>query len=146
MGIASDPASTVPGYVLGGLSWYTMPFAFALATTMGLVAVALENAPAFPTYPRRMNATETGAGLVLPYAAQTILGTGGAGAVLFFYVYVCHLGLIVSTGRCVYRHLLRCVSHVLVSMSLFSSNESMPSSGETAREIVEVTRWIEKAG
>lgn len=65
--------------------------------------MALENAPAFPTYPRRMNATETvsrilrikierllilylapflsqGAGLVLPYAAQTILGTGGAGA------------------------------------------------------------------
>lgn len=74
----------------------------------GLVALALENTPSFPTYPRRMNASEIvseflrtevvrpltfdplcflrclfcsqSAGLVLPYAAQTILGNGGAGA------------------------------------------------------------------
>src|ERR1700733_11783157 len=49
-GIAADPASAVPGYVLGGLAWYAMPF--TLATTMGIVAVALENTPAFPTFPR----------------------------------------------------------------------------------------------
>ena len=34
-GIAADPAAAVPGYILGGLSWYAMPF--ALATTMGLL-------------------------------------------------------------------------------------------------------------
>lgn len=77
-GIAADPASAVPGYVLGGLAWYAMPF--TLATTMGILAVALENTPAFPTYPRRMNTSEIGAGLALPYAAQTIAGKGGAGA------------------------------------------------------------------
>lgn len=77
-GIAADPASAVPGYVLGGLAWYAMPF--TLATTMGILAVALENTPAFPTYPRRMNTAEIGAGLALPYAAQTIAGKGGAGA------------------------------------------------------------------
>lgn len=77
-GIAADPAAAVPGYVLGGLSWYAMPW--TLATTMGLLAVALENTPAFPTYPRRMTSGEVGAGLVLPYAAQTIAGKGGAGA------------------------------------------------------------------
>ncbi|KAL8283770.1 hypothetical protein RQP46_005202 [Phenoliferia psychrophenolica] len=86
-GIAADPASAVPGYILGGLSWYAMPF--ALATTMGLVAVALENTPAFPTYPRRMTAAETGAGLVLPYAAQTIMGKGGAAAVLLLMFMSC---------------------------------------------------------
>lgn len=86
-GIAADPASAVPGYILGGLSWYAMPF--ALATTMGLVAVALENTPAFPTYPRRMNAAETGAGLVLPYAAETIMGKGGAAAVLILMFMSC---------------------------------------------------------
>jgi len=86
-GIAADPAAAVPGYILGGLSWYAMPF--ALATTMGLVAVALENTPAFPTYPRRMNTSEIGAGLVLPYAAQTIAGTGGAGAVLLLMFMSC---------------------------------------------------------
>ena len=47
---------------------------------MGILAVALENTPAFPTFPRRMNTAEIGAGLALPYAAQTIAGKGGAGA------------------------------------------------------------------
>ncbi|SCZ87362.1 BZ3500_MvSof-1268-A1-R1_Chr2-2g04828 [Microbotryum saponariae] len=79
-GIAAAPEAAIPGYVLGGLSWYAMPF--TLATTAGLVAVALEHTPSFPTFPRRMNASEIGAGLVLPYAAQTIMGTGGAAAVL----------------------------------------------------------------
>lgn len=77
-GIAADPAAAIPGYVLGGLAWYAMPF--TLATTMGIVAVALENTPAFPTYPNRMSTAEIGAGLALPYAAQTIAGAGGAGA------------------------------------------------------------------
>ncbi|KZT41737.1 Na+/solute symporter [Sistotremastrum suecicum HHB10207 ss-3] len=88
-GIAADPASAVPGYILGGLSWYAMPF--TLATTMGLVAVALENTPAFPTFAqnRRMTSAEVGAGLVLPYAAQTIMGKGGAGAVLVLMFMSC---------------------------------------------------------
>jgi len=77
-GIAADPAAAIPGYVLGGLAWYAMPF--TLATTMGIVAVALENTPAFPTYPNRMSVSEIGAGLALPYAAETIAGAGGAGA------------------------------------------------------------------
>lgn len=47
---------------------------------MGILAVALENTPAFPTYPRRMSTSEVGAGLALPYAAITIAGKGGAGA------------------------------------------------------------------
>ncbi|KAH7418990.1 putative DUR3-urea permease [Cadophora sp. MPI-SDFR-AT-0126] len=86
-GIAADPAAAIPGYVLGGLAWYAMPF--TLATTMGIVAVALENTPSFPTFPRRMNAQEIGAGLALPYAAQTIAGKGGAGAVLVLMFMSC---------------------------------------------------------
>ncbi|SCV70237.1 BQ2448_1631 [Microbotryum intermedium] len=86
-GIAAAPEAAIPGYVLGGLSWYAMPF--TLATTAGLVAVALENTPSFPTFPRRMNASEIGAGLVLPYAARTIMGTGGAAAVLLLMFMSC---------------------------------------------------------
>jgi Na+/proline symporter len=86
-GIAADPASAVPGYVLGGLAWYAMPF--TLATTMGIAAIALENTPAFPTYPNRMSTAEISAGLTLPYAAQTIAGTGGAGAVLVLMFMSC---------------------------------------------------------
>lgn len=86
-GIAADPASAVPGYVLGGLAWYAMPF--TLATTMGLAATALENTPIFPIFPNRMSTTEISAGLTLPYAAQTIAGRGGAGAVLVLMFMSC---------------------------------------------------------
>ncbi|KAE9977030.1 hypothetical protein EG328_002299 [Venturia inaequalis] len=86
-GIAADPTSAIPGYVLGGLAWYAMPF--TLATTMGILAVALENTPAFPTFPRRMSTSEVGAGLALPYAAITIAGKGGAGAVLVLMFMSC---------------------------------------------------------
>jgi urea-proton symporter len=50
---------------------------FTLATTMGLVAVALENTPSFPTYPRRMTAAETNAGLVLPYGQFFLIPSSG---------------------------------------------------------------------
>jgi hypothetical protein len=47
---------------------------------MGILAVALENTPALPIYPRRMNTSKIGAGLALPCAAQTLAGKGSAGA------------------------------------------------------------------
>lgn len=60
------------GYVLGGLSWFTIPF--GLATTLGLSAIVLEDNPNFPTFPFRMSTHDVGAGLVAPYAAITLLG------------------------------------------------------------------------
>lgn len=80
-GIAANPSAAVPGYVLGSLSWFSLPW--VLATTAGLVALALEQtSPAFPTYPNKMSSDEVSAGLVLPYAAQAILGKGGSAGVL----------------------------------------------------------------
>jgi hypothetical protein len=61
---------------MGGLSWFAIPW--LCATTMGLAALALENNPVFPTYPERMNPADVSAGLVLPYAAVALLGSGGA--------------------------------------------------------------------
>jgi len=49
---------------------------------MGLSALALEGNPAFPTYPDRMSDADVSAGLVLPYAAVALLGSGGAVATL----------------------------------------------------------------
>lgn len=49
---------------------------------MGLAALALEKTAAFPTYPNPMDAQSVSAGLVLPYAAVAILGSGGAVATL----------------------------------------------------------------
>ncbi|KAF3937120.1 hypothetical protein ABW19_dt0203094 [Dactylella cylindrospora] len=74
--IAASPVSAFPGYVLGGLSWFGIPW--LAATTMGLAGLALSKSPAFPIYPDRLTVTEINAGLVLPMAATAILGKGGA--------------------------------------------------------------------
>ncbi|KAL3465685.1 putative sodium/proline symporter [Aspergillus heterothallicus] len=78
--IAADPRTTSMGYILGGLSWFTIPF--VLASTFGLAAAALEHLPEWPTYPNRMNDYEVASGLAMPYAALAMMGDGGAVAVL----------------------------------------------------------------
>ncbi|CAF9934912.1 hypothetical protein IMSHALPRED_009886 [Imshaugia aleurites] len=78
--IAAGVSSALPGYVMGGLAWFAIPW--LCATTMGLAAVALESNPVFPTYPNRLPAAQVSAGLVLPNAAVAMLGKGGAGASL----------------------------------------------------------------
>lgn len=78
--IAASPVSALPGYILGGLSWFAIPW--LCATTMGLSALALETNPAFPTYPNRMPDADVTAGLVLPNAAVALLGKGGAACTL----------------------------------------------------------------
>jgi Na+/proline symporter len=74
--IAAHPISALPGYIMGGLSWFAIPW--LCATTMGLSALALEGNPSFPTYPNRMSDADVSAGLVLPNAAVALLGKGGA--------------------------------------------------------------------
>ncbi|KAL1852574.1 hypothetical protein Plec18170_005705 [Paecilomyces lecythidis] len=78
--IASDPKSTSMGYILGGTSWFTIPF--VLATTYGLAAAATEHLPVFPTYPNRMTEYEVSSGMAMPYAAIALMGKGGAAAIL----------------------------------------------------------------
>jgi len=65
--IAAKPASTHKGYLLGGLVWFTIPF--ALATSLGLAGVALQ----LP-----ITSGEAGAGLVPPAVATHLFGEGGA--------------------------------------------------------------------
>lgn len=78
--IAAGVADALPGYVMGGLSWFAIPW--LCATTMGLAALALEGNAVFPTYPNRLPPAQVSAGLVLPNAAVALLGKGGAGASL----------------------------------------------------------------
>lgn len=78
--IAASPVHAMPGYIMGGLAWFAIPW--LTATTMGLSALALESNPAFPTYPDRMSEADVSAGLALPYAAVALLGKGGAVATL----------------------------------------------------------------
>ena len=78
--IAASPVHALPGYIMGGISWFAIPW--LCATTMGLACLALEGNPVFPTYPNRMEPADVSAGLVLPYAAVALLGKGGAVATL----------------------------------------------------------------
>ncbi|KAF1828405.1 urea active transporter [Decorospora gaudefroyi] len=78
--IAASPVDALPGYIMGGLSWFAIPW--LAATTMGLSALALESNPVFPGYPNRMADADVTAGLVLPTAAVALMGSGGAAAVL----------------------------------------------------------------
>ncbi|KAF1987589.1 Na+/solute symporter [Aulographum hederae CBS 113979] len=79
--ISASPVHALPGYIMGGLSWFAIPW--LCATTMGLAALALETHPSFPTYPDRLTDSAVTAGLVLPQAAVALLGKGGAIACLF---------------------------------------------------------------
>ncbi|CAH6723675.1 urea active transporter [[Candida] jaroonii] len=77
---AASPTATMPSYVLGGLSWFAIPF--FVATTMGLTARALQSSDVWPTYPQSLTDYEVNSGLVLPNAAVALLGKGGAVASL----------------------------------------------------------------
>ncbi|TPX63359.1 hypothetical protein CcCBS67573_g08701 [Chytriomyces confervae] len=78
--IAASPKSALPGYLIGGLCWFSIPF--FLATTLGLACAALESNPAFPYYPLRIPAADVSAGLAAPTAATALLGSNGAIAIL----------------------------------------------------------------
>ncbi len=65
--IAAKPASASKGYLLGGLVWFTIPF--ALATSLGLAGVAL----GLP-----ITKGEAGSGLVPPAVVAHLFGDFGA--------------------------------------------------------------------
>merc|ERR1712185_662551 len=66
-GIAAKPEAAYKGYMLGGLVWFTIPF--ALATSLGLCGVALQ----LP-----ITGAEAGSGLVPPAVATHLFGTPGS--------------------------------------------------------------------
>lgn len=78
--IASKPSTAVRAYLLGGLAWFAIPFGFS--TTLGLAAAALTDNPRFPTYPNPPTSGQISSGLAAAFAAETLLGQGGAVALL----------------------------------------------------------------
>ena len=69
--IAAQPSSTVKGFLLGGMCWFSIPF--TLATTMGLTAVALDV---------ELTPEQVQLGLTVPAAASVMMGEVGAIMVL----------------------------------------------------------------
>jgi hypothetical protein len=82
--IATSPVHALPGYVMGGLSWFAVPW--VTATCMGLAGLALEGHDVWPTYPERMADADVTAGLVLPNVAVAMMGKGGAVATIMLAV------------------------------------------------------------
>lgn len=82
--IAASPVHALPGYVMGGLSWFAVPW--VTATCMGLAGLALEGNEVWPTYPNRLADADVTAGLVLPNTAVALLGKGGAVATIIMAV------------------------------------------------------------
>jgi Na+/proline symporter len=94
--VASRPNSTAKAFLIGGLAWYVLsPFyltllikwsinctrfaiPFTFATTLGLAAVALHDAPNMKV----LTPTDVAAGLPASAAARTLLGQRGAAAIL----------------------------------------------------------------
>eukprot|EP00960_Hanusia_phi_P044496 756670-Hanusia_phi.AAC.12 len=70
--IACQPSATWKGYLLGGISWFAIPF--SMATSLGLAAHALD----LPITP-----SESAQGLVPPAVATHLLGEGGAFLIAF---------------------------------------------------------------
>jgi Na+/proline symporter len=85
--VAAKPLQGVWGFILGGLTWFAIPF--SLATTMGLAYLGMSSAQGSPLL------TDAGvsSGLAAPLVAQKLLGTTGEYAMLFLI-----LMAVMSTG------------------------------------------------
>ncbi|OMP85122.1 putative urea active transporter 1 [Diplodia seriata] len=80
---AASPSAVVPGYVIGGIAYFAIPWATGTLASAIVLGLEATTSPLSPTYPRRMTETEVSAGLVLPYAFMAVAGRGaGAACVL----------------------------------------------------------------
>ncbi len=98
--IAARPSSTVKAYLIGGLSWFSIPF--TLATTMGIAGVALVGAGTLEP----LHDNDVSAGLVLPMAATALLGKAGGFAVLVLvFMAVTYVLILKFKGKSTYYRL-----------------------------------------
>lgn len=77
--IAGEPSAVVRGYFYGAFAWFAIPF--GLCSTISFVALALQNTEYWP-YPGGMTRYQIENAMILPLAAQALLGTGGSVAVV----------------------------------------------------------------
>lgn len=81
-GFSADVTAAAPGYILGGILYFAIPW--ALGTVMGSVGVGLAftDSPYWPVKGRMLSDAENANGLILPYAGLATVGTPGAVAVV----------------------------------------------------------------
>jgi Na+/proline symporter len=79
---SADVTAAAPGYILGGILYFGIPW--ALGTVMGCVGVGLAftDSPYWPVQGRPLSVSENNNGLILPYAGLATVGSAGAVAVV----------------------------------------------------------------
>lgn len=77
---SANTRASLPGYLIAGI--FIVANVWGLGSIVGLSSIVLEGTPTFPTYPRKMTASEVSSGFVLPYTVKGLLGNGGVGAIL----------------------------------------------------------------
>ncbi|KAI9741291.1 MAG: hypothetical protein M1834_003008 [Cirrosporium novae-zelandiae] len=77
--IAGEPTAVVKGYFYGGFAWFSIPL--GLCATMSYVAIALRSSEYWPVS-SPLTAYEINNALILPLAAETVMGKGGAVAII----------------------------------------------------------------
>ena len=116
--IAASPASAHKGYMLGGLVWFTIPF--ALATSLGLAASALN---------AKLTVDDASAGLVPPAAAKILMGDGGA-----WLITIMLFMAITSTGSAE-----AIAVSSLVTYDIYRKYINPDADG---KQILKVSRWV----
>ena len=118
--IAAKPSSSTKGYLLGGLVWFTIPF--ALATAMGLATVAMD----LP-----VTSDEAGDGLVPPAAAVHFFGKGG-GIMITIMLFMA----ITSTGSAE-----QIAVSSLIAYDIYKKYINPKATGEQILKVSELQSW-----
>ncbi|KAI0470771.1 hypothetical protein GGR56DRAFT_113735 [Xylariaceae sp. FL0804] len=77
--IAGEPGAVVKGYFFGAFAWFSIPL--GLCATMSYVAIALSNTEYWPLQ-GGVTSYQINNALILPLAAEAVMGKGGAVAVI----------------------------------------------------------------
>jgi Na+/proline symporter len=77
--IAGEPGAVVKGYFFGAFAWFSIPL--GLCATMSYVAIALSNTEYWPVA-GGVTSYQINNALILPLAAEAVMGKGGAAAVI----------------------------------------------------------------
>lgn len=77
--IAGEPGAVVKGYFFGAFAWFSIPL--GLCATMSYVAIALSGTEYWPVA-GGITTYQINNALILPLAAQAVMGKGGAAAVI----------------------------------------------------------------
>lgn len=77
--IAGEPNAVINGYFFGAFAWFSIPL--GLCATMSYVAIALSETQYWPVS-GGVTAYQINNALILPLAAQAVMGKGGAAAII----------------------------------------------------------------